>query len=135
MKFLLRQGAKPGLKDSLAVRIAIKKRDPGLVRMLIERDPEDDFEFIPSDACRNLSESDSITGNGGHAEAAREVELRKKRKKSAKRRRVEDRVEVTTAMLRLAVEVDARDIVQYFLDKGARPDLSTIQRMRRIGFA
>ena len=81
VKFLLRQEAKPGLKDSLAVRIAIKKRDPGLVRMLIERDPEDDFEFIPSDACRNLSESDSSAGNGRHAEAAREVELRRKRKK------------------------------------------------------
>ncbi|KAL5526309.1 hypothetical protein ACEPAF_8032 [Sanghuangporus sanghuang] len=128
VRFLLRQGAKPGLKEALAVRIAVKKRDLGLVRTLIERDAEDEFETVTSEACPDHVQSAAV---GSHA---READMKRRRRKSAKRRRVEDRVEVTTAMLRLAVETDARDIVQYFLEKGARPDLSTIQRMRRIGF-
>ncbi|KAL5504399.1 hypothetical protein ACEPAH_8474 [Sanghuangporus vaninii] len=126
--FLLRQGAKPGLKDALAVRIAVKKRDLGLVRTLIERDAEDEFEAVSSETCPDHVQS-AVVGR-----YATEADMKRRRRRSAKRRRVEDRVEVTTAMLRLAVETDARDIVQYFLEKGARPDLSTIQRMRRIGF-
>ncbi|KAL5486287.1 hypothetical protein ACEPAI_7333 [Sanghuangporus weigelae] len=128
VKFLLRQGAKPSLKEALAVRIAIKKRDLELVRTLIERDAEDEFETVFSGVCPDHVQSVAV---GSYA---READMKRKRRRSAKRRRVEDRVEVTTAMLRLAVETDARDIVQYFLEKGARPDLSTIQRMRRIGF-
>ena len=52
-----------------------------------------------------------------------------------KRRRLEDRVEVTTVMLSLAVEVDARDIVEYFMDKGARPDMKTLHLMIKRGIA
>lgn len=126
IKFLLGKGAKPGLKDALAVRIAIRKGELALVRGLIEREAEEG-------GCTD--EGEEITGCGAEMKAgAGQVVSTVKKKKTTKRRRVEDRVEVTTAMLRLAVEVDVRDIVQYFLDKGARPDMSTIQRMRRSGF-
>ncbi|EJD07100.1 uncharacterized protein FOMMEDRAFT_165713 [Fomitiporia mediterranea MF3/22] len=142
VKFLLGVGgANPGLKDALAVRIAVKKRDLGLVRCLVEGEAEE--EVVASswhtnsctDAfqCENSIECtrDERNGNEGRSGVG-EVKDSQKRK-SAKRRRVEDRVQVTTAMLRLAVEVDARDIVQYFMDKGARPDFATIQRMGRAG--
>lgn len=105
IRFLLSHGASPALKHSLAVRIAIQKRDLALVRMLVEREAE---------------EESTVQTTIGH-----------KRKTSAKRRRVADRVEVTTAMLRLAVDVDARDIVEYLMDKGARPDMCILQRMQR----
>ena len=44
-------------------------------------------------------------------------------------------MEVTTVMLSLAVEVDARDIVEYFMDKGARPDMKTLHLMIKRGIA
>ncbi|KAI5121215.1 hypothetical protein M0805_007225 [Coniferiporia weirii] len=124
VEFLLKHGASPKPKDALAVRIAIKKRDLALVRMLVERTDDDD----------------DVGGAGGRGFGKAEdgvsspVKVETK-KKSTKRRRLIDRLEVTTAMLRLAVEVDARDIVEYFLDKGARPDMLTLQRMRTGGFA
>jgi len=36
VRFLLEQGASPCLKDALAVRLAIKRRDLDLVRLLID---------------------------------------------------------------------------------------------------
>lgn len=111
IRFLLANGADPTCKSSLAVRIAIRKRDLNLLMMLIERDADDE---PPDDgSCSRIADG-------------------RKRKTSAKRRRVSDRVDVTTAMLREAVEVDARDIVEYLIDKGARPDMQTLQRMQRF---
>ena len=46
---------------------------------------------------------------------------------SAKRRRVPDRVTCTRAMLARAVKVEARDIAQYLLERGATPDIQTLQ--------
>ena len=109
VRFLLGKGAEPDLKDALAIRIAIRKRNLSLVTMLIERDGEDEsYESL------------------GHMQTSG-----RKRKTSAKRPRLSDRVQVTNTMLKLAVEVDARDIVEYLMDKGARPDMQTLQRMQR----
>lgn len=110
MKFLLSKGASPEEKDALAVRIAIRKRDLTLIQLLIERNEE--LEGTESDRVGKTSK-----GKSG----------------KNKRRRLEDRMVVSTALLKLAVEVDARDIVDYFMDKGARPDMKTLQIMVNRG--
>lgn len=52
-------------------------------------------------------------------------------KQKGKRQILEDRVQVTPEMLKVAVKLDARDIVEYFMkDKGCVPDLKTLLMMR-----
>ncbi|KAF5382196.1 hypothetical protein D9615_004252 [Tricholomella constricta] len=49
-----------------------------------------------------------------------------------KRRRLEDRVEVNRAMLKVAVKCDARDIVDYLTrEKGCIPDMQTLHMMMK----
>ncbi|KZP00379.1 hypothetical protein CALVIDRAFT_595201 [Calocera viscosa TUFC12733] len=98
VRLLLQHRANPGLKDGVAVKIAIAKRDLGLVRLLVER---------------------SDTGKGG-----------REGRKGRKRRRLQDRVEVNPGMLQLAVKLDARDIVQYLMEKGCVPDMKTLKMVR-----
>jgi len=96
VRFLLENGASPGCKDGLAVRIAINKRDLGLVKMLIEPDA-------------SVKDSDG---------------------RRVRRRRMEDRVRVGPEMLKVAVKVDAKDIVEYFMkEKGCVPDMQTVLMM------
>lgn len=137
--FLLSQGASLAYKDALAVRIAIRKLDADLVRTLLERDVEEsviEVECQRSDSnSRNYSQS-RIQASNAPVSSNGTANLpikRQKIKKSGKRRRLEDRIEVTTAMLRLAVKADARDIVELFLSKGARPDMATLDLMRGSG--
>ncbi|KAF8501726.1 hypothetical protein F5888DRAFT_1632553 [Russula emetica] len=92
VRFLLDHGASPRRRDALAIRIAIKRRDLSLVRLLI--DPAD----APPDERR-----------------------------TGKRRKLADRVKVTSEMLRLAVTCGARDIAEYLMnEKGCVPDLITL---------
>lgn len=52
-------------------------------------------------------------------------------KQKGKRQRLEDRVQVTPEMLRVAVKLGARDIMEYFMEeKECVPDLQTLQMMR-----
>jgi len=96
VRFLLDQGASPRRRDALALRIAIKRRDLSLVRLLVE--PPDP----PSDEHR-----------------------------TGKRRKLADRVKVTTETLRLAVECGAHDVAEYLMDeKGCVPDYRTICLLR-----
>lgn len=123
VQFLLEKGASPALKDGIAVRVAIRLKDLALVKMLIE--PTD-----PSTACSSRSKSEGIQ------EPSRRVEIRRKRltetehetNKSAKKRRLEDRVEVSQEMLQTAVACNARDIVEYFMhEKSCMPDMQTVK--------
>ena len=96
VRFLLDHGASPHRKDALAVRIAIKRRDLSLVRLLVE--PPD----APPDERR-----------------------------TGKRRKLADRVELTSEMLRLAVVCGAQDITEYLMnEKGCVPDLRTLSMLR-----
>lgn len=98
VRFLLAHGADPGAKSGLAVMVAIRAGDLGLVRTLVER---------VDDA----------------------------RKSTGKRRRLRDRVVVSSEMLRMAVRCDARDIVQYFREeKGLVPDLKTLRTLPAMSF-
>nr|GAT60845.1 predicted protein [Mycena chlorophos] len=51
---------------------------------------------------------------------------------SAKRRKLEDRVEVAAEMLKVAVKAKARDISDYFMhEKGVVPDMQTLNMLMR----
>ena len=51
-------------------------------------------------------------------------------KSTQKRRKLEDRILVTSEMLRMAVKCDARDIVEYLtLEKRCIPDMQTLRMM------
>ncbi|KAJ7773062.1 hypothetical protein B0H16DRAFT_137705 [Mycena metata] len=53
--------------------------------------------------------------------------------RGAKKRRLEDRMEVTPEMLKAAVRAKARDIVEYFTqDKGCVPDIQTLHMLMRV---
>jgi hypothetical protein len=96
VRFLLDHGASPRRRDALAVRIAIKRRDLSLVRLLVG--PPD----APPDERR-----------------------------TGKRRKLADRVKVTSEMLRLAVMCGAQDIAAYLMnEKGCVPDLRTLSLLR-----
>ncbi|EPQ52876.1 hypothetical protein GLOTRDRAFT_140464 [Gloeophyllum trabeum ATCC 11539] len=51
--------------------------------------------------------------------------------KTAKRRKLEDRMRTTPEMLKTAVKCDARDIVQYLTEKGCVPDMQTLKLLSR----
>lgn len=137
--FLLAHGANPGCKEALSVRIAIRKCDIDLVRMLLERDADENV--FETESRRNISSNQIHDRQQAAAEPGSTLDVpgervrRPKRRKSGKRRRLEDRLEVTTTMLRLAVEADAQDIVELFVSKGARPDMATLQLMHRHDLA
>jgi hypothetical protein len=96
VRFLLDHGASPRRRGALAVRMAIKRRDLSLVRLLVE--PPD----APPDERR-----------------------------TGKRRKLADRVKVTSEMLRLAVMCGAQDIAEYLMnEKGCVPDLRTLSLLR-----
>lgn len=119
VRFLLDQEASPALKDGLAVQVAIRLKDLSLVKMLIE----------PLD----VSEPTSPSENRLHKYHKVEIRRRRpeedvERKKSKKKRKLEDRVDVSQAMLQTAVACNARDIVEYFMqEKSCMPDMRTVK--------
>lgn len=131
VRFLLKHGASPHHKNGLAIHAAIRRKDLALVKMLIE---PDSAPPVNSD----------VIGAGqvqvGRSDAT--VALSKKRirsdieipSKSAKRRKLEDRVTVDREMLKTAVACNAQDIVVYFVhEKSCVPDMQTLKLMRSIG--
>ena len=96
VRFLLEHGASPGRRKALSVKLAIKKRDLALVRLLVE----------PPDVCPG-------------------------ERKRGKRRRLADRVQVDSGMLKYAVTCGAHDIAEYLMhEKGCMPDLETLSLLR-----
>ncbi|KLO15261.1 hypothetical protein SCHPADRAFT_273348 [Schizopora paradoxa] len=110
--FLLSVGARPAENNSLAVRVAIRKRDLKLVRVLVEGGSTE--EYAVDDRSGVLKVKAGVAGK--------------------KRRRIGDRVDVNTTMLKEAVEVSSSDIVRYLLDRGARPDIQVMEKMQKSGF-
>ncbi|KAJ7022599.1 hypothetical protein C8F04DRAFT_234850 [Mycena alexandri] len=54
-------------------------------------------------------------------------------RRGAKKRRLEDRMEVTSEMLKAAVRAKARDIVEYLTqEKGCVPDIQTLHMLTRV---
>lgn len=136
IEFLLDNGADPALKAGIAVKVAIQTRDLGLVRMLVERgctsSTTSTSMTMPSFSSRRTSfgrrieaaEAEAGVGKSGENVASG----------GAKRRRMEDRMKVTPALLQTAVRHDAMDIVDWMMrDKGCVPDMKTISLMMVMG--
>jgi hypothetical protein len=116
--FLLEHGADPARKNGLAVLVAIKHRDLGLVKMLIERGGASGTEEGPTPSQPQVLAAKRRRGQ------------REESRPPNKRRRLEDRVQCSAEMLRVAVKERAMDIVQYLRDeKGCVPDMKTLQMM------
>ena len=143
IRFLLRAGANPNYKQYLAIRIAIRRKDLELVQTLIERDETDVSEDEDNSEENNgpvtpFSEKRFTNTEGPPGQELSPIPRKmtpgkKKLASGTKRRRLEDRVQISPDLLKLAVHVDARDIVQYFMDKGARPNINILSRMRGGG--
>ena len=127
IRFLLALGASPEMKDNLAVTVAIRKKNLSLVRMLIERDGPGAAAAEPTTSGlrkrKRIQEDDGGEGTSNGASGSKGTHA----PKSAKRRKLGDRVTVNPAMLKVAVQCDARDIVEYFMkEKGCSPDMKTM---------
>ena len=98
VRFLLDRGATPAWKGYLPITIAIRRKELGLVKMLVER---------------------TDTGKPSSGSMVK-----------GKRRKLEDRVELTPQMLRTAVKCKAQEIVEYLTkEKGCMPDMQTLLLM------
>lgn len=128
VRFLLDKGATPIYKRCLAVHAAIRRKDLSLVKMLIEPDQSVVREQTPPRAAH------VDHAGGSQSTRKRERETRSDvPKRTAKKRRMEDRVKVDQAMLKVAVGCDARDIVHYFVhEKSCMPDMQTVRMMPNI---
>jgi hypothetical protein len=135
VRFLLGHGASPVCKRGLAVHAAIRRKDLALVKLLIEPDSSSAVSTSPGVSAGRMSMSagpcKDILPVTTLARRKRVHDDDPSMKKSAKKRRLEDRIVVTQEMLKTAVACDARDIVQYFVqDKSCMPDMQTVRTMR-----
>ena len=136
VRFLLAHGADPSLNGGVAVRVAIRRRDVALVRMLVERSShkcstcsvreDPDLSSVPGqDASLSVLQ---IAQDGARSRNNKNTRS-DPRPSSVKRRRLLDRVEITPDLVSEAIRVDARDVVNYFvMEKGCSPDLRTLGR-------
>lgn len=130
IEFLLDNGADPALKAGIAVKVAIQKRDLGLVRMLVERR----YEPPPTSTSTKITSFSSRRSRLGRKNEVAEAGMGKGGENvasgGAKRRRMEDRMKVTPALLQTAVRHGAMDIVDWMMrEKGCVPDMKTISMM------
>ncbi|KAI0077862.1 hypothetical protein K474DRAFT_1684027 [Panus rudis PR-1116 ss-1] len=122
IQFLTENGADPSCKGAIAVLVAIRKKDISLVKMLIERDGT-------MSSMEEANERGAIRQRIG-VQQQRQGDSSPRKSKTAKRRKLEDRVRVNQEMLKTAVRCNARDIVEYLVhEKGCVPDMQTIRMM------
>lgn len=111
IRLLLANGADPSLKENMSVMLAVGRDDVEIVKLLVEREQEDGQSASDTAPLRNTGRQQ------GHG---------KKRKRSrsggegspGKKRKLEDRLSVTSAMLELAVRQKCQPLIQYFMAKG-----------------
>ena len=127
IKFLLSKGANPTCHDGLSIMIAIRKKDLGLVKLLVEREA---YSFATSSPSPSNSTTRTDT-EGGLSSGNRRKRTDDASSRPNKRRRLADRLQPTPMMVKTAVRCNARDIVQYFVrEKGCVPDMETLALMR-----
>jgi hypothetical protein len=101
IRFLLDHHASPKCHDRLAVKVAIRKKDLELLKLLVERSPSD---------------QDSGTRDGKQG--------------WKKRRKLSDRVRLDADLLNVAIAAGASDIVNFlYEEKGVVPNMETVKRM------
>lgn len=135
--FLLEHGADPRLKRAIAVSVAIQMHDLGLVKMLVERGDTPSTD-IPSSVSRQ-SNPGRRAGcdegvNGGSMDGSPEEGGEEKVASGVKKRKMEDRVKVTPALLHTAVKHRATHIADWMMhEKGCMPEMSTLSlTLRRL---
>jgi len=101
------------------VKVAIRMRNLVYVKMLVER--------------AEIDVLDTDDGNSSSTVAGDPVpHPRPSKPLRQKRRKLEDRVVITSELVREAVKADARDIVEYFVHvKGCSPNLKTLEQLVR----
>ena len=127
IRFLLDQGASPGLKNAMAVHVAIRLKDLALVKMLIEP---------PASSLQRSSSLGRVQSTSTRVEIRRKTpaETEDFASTSTKRRKLEDRVPISQDMLKTAVACNARDIVDYFMhEKSCMPNMHTAKLISRAG--
>jgi hypothetical protein len=98
--FLLSKGADPGIKDNLAIEVAITKKDLKAVKLLVEA------RYL-----ENVYEGDKEVDCGGR--------VKRRDIAKGKRRKVGERVVITQRLVEVAMRKGSRDIVQFFVhEKG-----------------
>ncbi|KAJ8521140.1 hypothetical protein ONZ45_g2141 [Pleurotus djamor] len=136
-QLLLDNGASPKLKKGLAVFVAIRMNDIKMVKMLVERDGRkavivDDAHV---DAGAPIAQQANFSGEraigDGNGNSVGERGGHKVTKLApGKKRRLEDRIEVTPEMLKVAVRCQAKEVVDYLTkEKGCVPDMQTLLMM------
>lgn len=108
---LLHHGADPSVRENMSVMLAIGRNDTEITRMLIE------YTEPIVDVLDELVVCDSTTTAEGTA-CRRKRSLRDTSQKPRKKKRFTDRIDVTSAMLELAVKQKHEPLIQYFLAKG-----------------
>lgn len=135
--FLLEHGADPRLKRAIAVNVAIQMHDLGLVKMLVERG-HTPSTYTPSSVPRSSSpgrRAGCDEGvNAGLMDGSPEKGDDEKVASGAKKRKMEDRVKVTPALLHTAVKHRATHIANWMMhEKGCMPEMSTLSlTLRRL---
>lgn len=97
-----------------------------MVKMLVERDGRQGIE--PVDGAQNSS-STQTDGIQGTDNACR---VGKSKLKAGKKRKLEDRIQVTSEMLRAAVKSHAKEVIDWLMEeKGCVPDMQTLLLLTR----
>lgn len=123
--FQLRPGPDPNSHDGYALVRAVQARDVPFIRLLLAHgaDPErrDNLAVMLAIQSKELSIVKLLV----------ERDERPKASSPGKRRKLKDRVAVTTTMLRVAVKKQATDIVEWLMqDKSCVPDMWTLMSLR-----
>ncbi|KAM5537200.1 hypothetical protein V8D89_009133 [Ganoderma adspersum] len=130
IRFLLAHEASPGCKDNLAMIVAIRRRSLPLVRMLIERDGSVEASVQTISDVEKRKRGEGLVHRDVVAIGRKRSGTSDMAPRSAKKRKLGDRVAVNQEMLKTAVKCDARDIVEYFMrEKGCVPNIQTVLLM------
>ena len=130
IRFLLEHEASPECKDNLAVTVAIRRRSLPLVRMLIERDSSTGTVGLATSDVEKRKRGERLDHSDIVAAGGKRGRTSDMAPRSAKKRKLGDRVAVNREMLKTAVKCDARDIVEYFMrEKGCVPSMETVLLM------
>ncbi|CAD6588765.1 MAG: hypothetical protein CYPHOPRED_004516 [Cyphobasidiales sp. Tagirdzhanova-0007] len=123
IQLLLENGADPSMKDGMSVMLAIGRNDIEVVRVLVERHPVSLIGQPPAPASYSLDTFSRRPANSlkRQISTADPVEYKK--------RRLEDRIRVTPAMLELAVKQQYEPLIEYFTGKGVVPNLRTLNML------
>lgn len=140
VSLLIAAGAQPTAKDNFAVRVAIRAGWLEGIMLLVERSSERYWKHAGAleriTEALLMEETDSAGPSAPDAPSSSAVEPHSPatsseasgHSNSFKRRKLRDRVDCTSEMLREAVRAEAWPVVQYLMnEKNVTPDMRTIK--------